>query len=132
MTLYHDPTGRQCALAGRLLSGDDPMADACPACISDSVPPMLSETTLDDAGHGTLMVGATPYQVQRIPGATTGYLMTGPRGATYGLLPYVKQRYPGVRTFFLVNANPRRAFTGPRWAQGLTFVVVADRLGFIR
>jgi hypothetical protein len=128
----HDPSGRACALAGRVLRGLDPMSDdACRACISDFVPPMTSETDLSEQRTGRLAIDGVWYAVQR--NATTSgkewFLLTGPRGAVYALVPYMKQPTPGVAHLCAIAEGSRR---DPRWAAGKTFLSVAGRLGYIR
>lgn len=130
----HDPSGRACALAGRVMRGDIPMtADACEACISDSVPPMVSEVAfVGDQRIAVLDIGGARYTVQRnVSGpATHGvwFLLTGPRGAVSALMPYIEQPSPGV--LHLIAMTTGRS--APHYAAGKTFLFVAGRLGYIR
>jgi hypothetical protein len=126
----HDPTGRGCAIAGRVLRRDTPMTgDACPACLSDTVPPMLAEVYMTGR-EATLTIGTTTYAVKVFDafGDHRGFILTGPRGAEYTVMPYVDQPSPGVLHLYIVN----RSWRTPSWAQGLTFLYVGGRLGAIR
>lgn len=90
-----------------------------------AIDPRLTESADLLEGPSTLWVGRTLYAIERREG--TGphgvwYVLTGPRGATYGLLPHVTQRTPGILTLMVLSSSWRV----PTWAQGLVFVAKDD------
>lgn len=55
------------------------------------------------------------------------YLLTGPRGAQYGLVSYMQQPHEGVEILFAWNAK-RLASNGPAWERSMFAVVEDDTL----
>lgn len=136
---FHD--GRACALAGRVIRGEARRGEGeCAYCLMDAtISPMLGEVTIPGVGE------SVPFNVGlQHPMTLTGNwqwfpktkrwgvvaTITGPRGAVYALVPYLVQSTPGA--LHLLVMGGRSSVATPKWAQGVAFVLIGDRLGRVR
>ncbi len=130
----HDPSGRACALAGRVARGDA-VADGeeCAACMADipgAIPRMTSEVLLPREGAaGTMTIVGRQFAVRvEVVRGREVIMLRGVRGAEYGLMAYLDQPTPGVVHMFALN--PFRVGSDPFGRRGI-FVRVGQRLGWV-